>query len=258
MQRPPHPVTSHIAIVPAYNEAGAIAGTVGDIRRHAPGFDVVVVDDGSTDATADVAMDAGAKVIRLPFNLGIGGAMQTGYQYALEHGYDVAVQVDGDGQHDARHIHDLLAELRSSSRVNMVTGSRFLSVDRSGYRSSACRRLGIRLFARVLSTITGRQVTDPTSGFRMTDRRGIELFAQDYPHDYPEVEAVLMVHAHRLVASELPVEMRPRLSGHSSINSTQSAYYMLKVLLAVFVGMLRARPAIDAGDDAPVAAQPTI
>jgi glycosyltransferase involved in cell wall biosynthesis len=251
-------VSTHLAIVPAYNEAGAIAGTVADIRRHAPGFDIVVVDDGSTDATAEVAADAGATVVRLPFNLGIGGAMQAGYQYALERGYDIAVQVDGDGQHDARHIQDLLAELRSRAGVNMVTGSRFLARDGEGYRSSVARRLGIRVFARVLSMITGRQVTDPTSGFRMTDRRGIELFAHDYPHDYPEVEAVLMVHAHRLVAVEVPVEMRPRVSGRSSINSTQSAYYMLKVLLAVFVGMLRARPAVDAGDDAPVAAQPTI
>jgi glycosyltransferase involved in cell wall biosynthesis len=251
-------VTTLLAIVPAYNEAGAIAGTIADIRTHAPDFDVVVVDDGSTDRTAHVATAAGAHVIRLPFNLGIGGAMQTGYQYALDRGYDVAVQVDGDGQHDARHISDLLAHLRSRPDMNMVTGSRFLSRDGSGYRSSAYRRLGIRFFASVLSLITRRPVTDPTSGFRMTDRRGIELFARDYPHDYPEVEAVLMVHAHRLAADEIPVEMRARRSGRSSINSTQSAYYMLKVVLAVFVGMMRAKPAVEAGDDAPVAAELTI
>jgi glycosyltransferase involved in cell wall biosynthesis len=251
-------VSTLLAIVPAYNEAGAIAGTIADIRTHAPDFDILVLDDGSTDRTARVAAGAGAHVIRLPFNLGIGGAMQTGYQYALDHGYDVAVQVDGDGQHDARHIGDLLAHLRSRADMNMVTGSRFLARDRSGYRSSAPRRLGIRFFAGVLSLLTRRTVTDPTSGFRMTDRRGIELFARDYPHDYPEVEAVLMVHAHRLVADEIPVEMRPRRTGRSSINSTQSAYYMLKVLLAVFVGMLRAKPAVEAGDDAPVVAELTI
>jgi len=251
-------VSKLLAIVPAYNEAGAIAGTIGDIRTHAPDFDIVVVDDGSTDRTAYVATAADAHVIRLPFNLGIGGAMQTGYQYALDHGYDVAVQIDGDGQHDARHIADLLAHLRTHPEMNMVTGSRFLSRDGAGYRSSACRRLGIRLFAGMLSLLTRRSVTDPTSGFRMTDRRGIELFARDYPHDYPEVEAVLMVHAHRLVADEIPVEMRARRSGRSSINSTQSAYYMLKVVLAVFVGMLRAKPTVEAGDDAPVAAELTI
>ena len=247
-----------LAIVPAYNEAGAIAETVSEIRRHAPEFDVIVVDDGSTDQTGHLAAAAGARVISHPFNLGIGGAVQSGYQFALEHRYDVAVQVDGDGQHDPRHIPVLLSHLRENPEINMVTGSRFLSRTGEGYRSSISRRLGIRIFSGVLSLVTRRKVTDPTSGFRMTDRRGIELFARDYPHDYPEVEAVLMVHAHRLVADEIAVEMRPRRSGRSSINSTQSAYYMLKVLLAVFVGMLRAKPAVDAGDDAPVAAELTI
>jgi len=251
------PVNKLLVIVPAYNEAGAIAGTVRDVHRHAPSFDVLVVDDGSTDPTADIAAEAGAQVIRLPFNLGIGGAVQAGYQYALEHGYDVAVQVDGDG-HDARHINDLLEYLRTHREVNMVTGSRFLALDGDGYRSSTCRRIGIRLFARVLSMVTGRPVTDPTSGFRMTDRRGIELFARDYPHDYPEVEAVVLVHANRLVSGELPVQMRARTSGRSSIGSTQSVYYMVKVLLAVFVGMLRARPAIEVGDEAPVVAESSI
>jgi hypothetical protein len=124
----------------------------------------------------------------------------------------------------------------------MVTGSRFLEPDAAGYRSSAARRVGIRVFARVVSLITRRRVTDPTSGFRMTDRHGIELFARDYPHDYPEVEAILLMHAHRLGSCEIPVLMRPRLTGESAISSTQSVYYMLKVLLAVFVGLFRTRP----------------
>jgi glycosyltransferase involved in cell wall biosynthesis len=247
-----------LAIVPAYNEAACIAGTIADIHRHAPEFDVLVVDDGSTDETTGAAIAAGARVVRHPFNLGIGGAVQTGYQFACEHDYDVAVQVDGDGQHDARHIADLLEHLSGDPELNMVTGSRFLAEDGDGYRSSASRRVGIRIFAGVLSLIVGRRVTDPTSGFRMTDRRGIELFARDYPHDYPEVEAVLMVHAHRLRSSEHPVRMRDRRTGRSSINSTRSAYYMIKVLLAIFVGLLRARPAIEAGDRAPVAAEHTI
>ncbi len=252
-------MTKHLAIVPAYNESGAIASTIADINEHAPGFDVLVVDDGSTDATARVAGDAGAKVLRHPFNLGIGGAVQSGYQYALEHGYDVAIQVDGDGQHDARHIPELLAELSSCPGLNLVTGSRFLAErDGDGYRSSASRRLGIRIFARILSLVVGRPVTDPTSGFRMADRRAIELFARDYPHDYPEVEAVLMVHAHRLESSELPVSMRARQTGRSSINASQSVFYMVKVLLALFVGLLRARPVIAPGDDAPVRAEPAI
>ena len=251
-------MTKHLAIVPAYNESGAIASTVADIHEHAPDFDVLVVDDGSTDTTSEVAKDAGAKVLRHPFNLGIGGAVQSGYQYALEHDYDIAIQVDGDGQHDARHIPELLGELHSRPGLNLITGSRFLADDGHGYRSSASRRLGIRIFSRILSLVVGRPVTDPTSGFRMADRRGIELFARDYPHDYPEVEAVLMVHAHRLESDEFPVRMRARQTGVSSINASQSAFYMIKVLLAVFVGLLRARPTVQAGDDAPVHAEHTI
>ena len=251
-------MSTFLAIVPAYNEAGAIAGTVGEIRRHAPEFDVVVVDDGSTDETNRLAAAAGARVISHPFNLGIGGAVQSGYQFALERGYDVAVQVDGDGQHDPRHIPVLLSHLRENPDINMVTGSRFLSRTGEGYRSSVSRRLGIRIFSGVLSLVTRRRVTDPTSGFRMTDRRGIELFARDYPHDYPEVEAVVMVHAHRLRSAEVPVTMRPRTSGVSSINATGSVIYMIKVLLAIFVGLFRARPVVDPGDRAPVAAEASI
>jgi glycosyltransferase involved in cell wall biosynthesis len=235
-----------LAIVPAHNEVEAIASTIAAIRQWAPDFDVLVIDDGSTDATAERASSTGAAVLRLPFNLGIGGAMQSGYIYALEREYEVAVQVDGDGQHDPRHIRDLLERLSGDPELNMVTGSRFLDHGAAGYRSTLIRRVGIRVFSGLVSLITARRVTDPTSGFRMTNRRGIELFARDYPHDYPEVEAILLMHFHRLHSCEIPVVMRPRLTGESAISSTQSVYYMAKVLLAVFVGLFRARPSAGA------------
>jgi glycosyltransferase involved in cell wall biosynthesis len=253
----PSAMSRNLAIVPAHNEVGAIASTIEALRRWAPDFDVLVVDDGSSDATAERASAAGATVLRLPFNLGIGGAMQSGYIYAREHAYDVAVQVDGDGQHDPRHIHDLVERLRSDPKLNMVTGSRFIEPAGDGYRSSAARRVGIRVFARVVSLITRQRVTDPTSGFRMTNRRGIELFARDYPHDYPEVEAILLMHTHHLRSCEIPVVMRPRLTGKSAISSTQSVYYMIKVLLAVFVALFRTRPTSEAVETAVPAAERT-
>jgi glycosyltransferase involved in cell wall biosynthesis len=247
----------YLAIVLALNEVDAIAQTVSEIRRSAPEFDVLVVDDASTDRTAAAARAAGATVLRLPFNLGIGGAMQAGYIYATEHGYDVAVQVDGDGQHDARYIPQLLERLKARPEVNMVTGSRFLDSSGEGYRSSAARRVGIRLFARVVSMISRQRVTDPTSGFRMADRHAIGLFARDYPHDYPEVEAILLMHSHRLASCEIPVQMRARTTGSSAISSLQAGYYMVKVLLAVFIGVFRSRPTAVAteGEDPPVLAE---
>jgi hypothetical protein len=248
----------HLAIVPALNEADSVADTVRSIRERAPDFDVLVVDDGSTDETARQAGGAGAAVLRLPFNLGIGGAMQAGYIYALDNDYEVAVQVDGDGQHDPSHIADLLERLNADRQLNMVTGSRFLAASGDGFQSSAARRVGIRIFSMVVSAITRQRVTDPTSGFRMTNRRGIELFARDYPHDYPEVEAILLMHAHRLRSCEIPVVMRPRVSGVSAISSTQSVYYMVKVLLAVFVGLFRRRPTIEPRDAPPVFAESAI
>jgi glycosyltransferase involved in cell wall biosynthesis len=229
-----------IAIVPAYNEEGMVGRVVREIRRQAPDFDVVVVDDGSADRTAAEAERAGATVIHHPFNLGIGGAVQSGFKYALAHGYDVAAQVDGDGQHKPAHLADLLRELQTDGVADMVCGSRFL--EDPGYKVPIGRRLGNLVFSVVLSLIVRRRITDPTSGFRATNRHGIELFARDYPHDYPEVEAILMLHAHRLRLTEVPVRMNARGFGRSSIDYPRSAYYMAKVLLAIFVGLFRRRP----------------
>jgi glycosyltransferase involved in cell wall biosynthesis len=241
-----------LAIVPAYNEEGSVARVVSAIHEQCPDFDVLVVDDGSTDSTAELAERAGAKVIRHPFNLGIGGAVQSGYQYAQRNAYDLAAQVDADGQHDPRYLPDLTAALCADDEVDMVTGSRFR--ENAGYKVPRVRRIGIALFSALMSVIVRQRVTDPTSGFRMTNRRGIELFARDYPHDYPEVEAILLMHAHRLRMREVPVRMSERLAGRSSITNPLSAYYMVKVLLAVIVGLFRSRPSVEPGAEAPVAA----
>ncbi len=248
-------MNQNLAIVPAHNEEEAIGSTIAAIRRWAPDFDVLVIDDGSTDRTGEVAAAAGAKVLRMPYNLGIGGGVQAGYIYAKENGYEVAVQVDGDGQHDPHQIGDLLACLEANPGLNVVTGSRFLDPDGEGYRSSAARRVGIRIFARVLSMVTGQKVTDPTSGFRLADRRGIELFANDYPIDYPEVEAIMLMHTNRLRSREIPVVMGPRLTGESAISTPQSVYYMVKVLLAVFVSLFRKRPVREAAPTSPAIEQ---
>lgn len=236
-----------LAIVPAYNEAGMVGRVVRDLHRHAPDFDVLVVDDGSTDATAAEAEARGAIVIRHPFNLGIGGAVQSGYKYALENGYDVAAQVDGDGQHKPSDLEALLHELHTEGEADMVCGSRFRGDP--GYKVPLGRRVGNRIFSILMSRIVRQKITDPTSGFRITNRYGIELFARDYPHDYPEVEAILMLHAHRLRIREVPVQMNARGYGRSSIDHPRSAYYMAKVLLAIFIGLFRRRPTpIDEAD----------
>ncbi len=229
-----------LAIVPAYNEGGMVARVVRDIHRAAPGFDVVVIDDGSTDATAAEARAEGATVVRHPYNLGIGGAVQSGYKYALRNDYDVAVQVDGDGQHKPEYIPEMVAALHTTGEeADMVYGSRFRG--EPGYEVPLGRRLGNMIFSVVLSAITRQKITDPTSGFRMTNRRATELFARDYPHDYPEVEALLMLHANRLRIHEVQVQMNARGFGQSSIDYPRSAFYMLKVLLALFVGLFRRR-----------------
>lgn len=226
-----------VAIVPAYREEGAIAGVVEGIRAFDPTIDVVVVDDGSPDGTAAAAAAAGARVVRLPFNLGIGAAVQTGFRFALERGYDVAVRLDGDGQHDPAELTGLLAALEQGD-ADVVTGSRFVGGD-GVYRPPLARRIGIVWFAKLVSLLTRQRVTDTTSGFQALNRRGISLFARDYPSDYPEVEATLLVLRSRLRLVEVPVVMREREHGSSSITFFSSIYYVFKVTLALLVAMGR-------------------
>lgn len=233
----------YVAIVPAYNESATIVGVLEGLRRQAPRFDAVVVDDGSVDGTDQLANDAGATVLRLPFNVGIGGAVQTGFVYAREHGYRFLAQVDGDGQHDSTELERLIATMEQEN-VDMVCGSRFLADERD-YRATIARRTGIRIFALLLSRIVGIRVSDPTSGFRLYNERAIELFAREYPHDYPEVEAVALLHRHRLRMCEVPVRMFTRGGGVSSISAARACYYMIKVLLALFIGLGRRRMVVD-------------
>jgi hypothetical protein len=234
-------MTSRIlAVVPAYNEAGAVGRVVDELRAYDQGLDVVVVDDASTDDTAAVAEAHGARVLTLPFNVGIGGAVQTGFRYALERDYEIAVRLDGDGQHDAAELPKLLAPLRQGE-ADLVIGSRFVGPEGS-YRPPLARRIGIRVFARLVSLLGGQRVTDTTSGFLALDRVGIELFASEYPHDYPEVEATLVALRSGLRLTQVQVDMRERETGTSSITFVRSLYYVVKVTLAVLVASLRRYP----------------
>jgi hypothetical protein len=228
-----------LAIVPAYNEQDSIGTVLEEIRAAEPDLHVVVVNDASVDRTAAIAARAGVTVLNLPFNVGIGGAMQTGYQYALEHGFELAIQVDGDGQHDPREIGRVLEPILDG-RADLVVGTRF--VEGGGYRGTRLRRLGIRIFAGVVSLLVGQRVSDTTSGFRAVNRKALRLFAAQYPQDYPEVESVVLLSRHGLRMLEVPVQMRVRETGSSSITALRSVYYMVKVLLALFIGLFRRYP----------------
>ena len=225
-----------IAIVPAFNEEKSVGGVIDEIRGFDPDFEVVVVDDGSRDKTAGIAAARGAHVVRLPFNLGIGCAVQTGFRFAYEHGFQLAVRLDGDGQHDPAQLPALLEPVLAGE-ADIAIGSRFAA--KGGYRSTRSRRFGIGILARTVSALVRQRVTDPTSGFQALNRHGIVLFAADYPHDYPEVEATVMLFKHRLRLKEVPVAMRERAAGQSSIGALRSIYYMVKVLLAIFVALFR-------------------
>jgi glycosyltransferase involved in cell wall biosynthesis len=233
-----------VAVVPAWNEEGAIGGVVDEIRAFDPAIEVVVVDDASTDRTADVAEEHGATVLRLLFNVGIGGAVQTGFRYARDAGYDTAVRLDGDGQHDAAELPKLLGPLRAG-KADLVIGSRFVAPGGT-YRPPLARRLGIRVFAALVSLLARERVTDTTSGFVGLNRRGIELFASEYPHDYPEVEATLVALRSGLRLHQVQVDMRERQAGTSSITFVRSLYYIVKVTLALLVASLRRYPRVEA------------
>ncbi|HHJ7306819.1 TPA: glycosyltransferase family 2 protein, partial [Streptococcus pyogenes] len=213
-----------------------IVNTIRTIESDAPDFDYIIIDDCSTDNTLAICQKQGFNVISLPINLGIGGAVQTGYRYAQRCGYDVAVQVDGDGQHNPCYLEKMVEVLVQSS-VNMVIGSRFIT--KEGFQSSFARRIGIKYFTWLIALLTGKKITDATSGLRLIDRSLIERFANHYPDDYPEPETVVDVLVSHFKVKEIPVVMNERQGGVSSISLTKSVYYMIKVTLAILVVRLK-------------------
>lgn len=223
-----------IVIVPAYNEEHNLPELLQRLRDICPEYDVVVVNDCSYDNTLKICNDFGVDVINLPVNLGIGGAVQAGYIYARYKGYDFAVQVDGDGQHDPKFIKLLFSELEKGASI--CVGSRFISGE--GFQSSRLRRLGIKYFSSLIYLFTGQRIKDPTSGFRACDKNAIKLFSADYPRDYPEPESLVNAAKHNLKISEIPVIMHPRAQGKSSITNIKSVYYMIKVTLAIIIASI--------------------
>ena len=227
---------SVLVIVPAYNEEGAVGHVVKSLLEVLADTPIVVIDDGSQDATAEVAQAAGAEVFRLPHHLGLGGAVQTGYRFAFEHGFDRVVRVDGDGQHNPGDILTLL-EAMDEGGYDVVTGSRYLSPNQ--YPVQRLRRFGSQIFSWVLYPILGRRITDPTSGFVAVNRRALEVFSRSFPLEYPEIEALVVLKRKALSFREVPIKMFPRYSGRSTINTWTAAYYMVRVLLGVFVNVIK-------------------
>ncbi len=227
-----------LVIIPAYNESGNIDKTINDIKQNAPDFDYVIINDCSTDKTLEVLRKKGYNYLNLPINLGIGGAVQTGYRYAYYHGYDMAVQFDGDGQHNAAYL-DEMAEVLVETDSDMVIGSRF--IEKEGFQSSGLRRVGIGFFTKLIKMLTKKVITDPTSGMRIVNRRLLEVFTNDYPKDYPEPESTVTALSKGYKITEIPVKMNEREEGASSISNLKGVYYMIKVSIAIIIARLNNR-----------------
>ncbi|MBR4983281.1 MAG: glycosyltransferase family 2 protein [Lachnospiraceae bacterium] len=221
-----------LLIIPAYNEAENIERVVDNIIENFPQYDYIVVNDGSSDSTRNVCRQRGYQYLNLSINLGIGGAVQTGYKYAQDKGYEIAVQIDGDGQHDIAYLEKMLPYLESGE-ADVVIGSRF--IEKEGFQSSATRRTGIKILSFMIWLCTGRKVKDVTSGFRAVNKKFIDIYSVNYPMDYPEPEAIVSAVMHGGNVKECPVVMREREKGTSSINFMKSIYYMIKVTLAIIV-----------------------
>ena len=225
-----------LVIIPAFNEEGNLEKTIKDIKDNAPDFDYVIINDCSTDKTLEMCRGHGFSYLNLPVNLGIGGAVQTGYRYAYYHGYDIAVQFDGDGQHSASHLEDMVTTL-IDTESDMVIGSRF--IEKEGFQSSGLRRIGIKYFTGLIKILTGKTITDPTSGMRMVNKKLLEKFTDEYPKDYPEPESVVTILSEKYKVTEIPVVMNEREEGVSSISLKNSVYYMIKVSFAILIARMK-------------------
>lgn len=222
-----------LIIIPAYNEEASIASAVQSVIT--AGYDYLIINDGSKDRTLEICRENGFNVLNLPRNLGIGGAVQAGHLYALKYGYDIDIQFDGDGQHDAAYLTNLVSAIEQGADI--AIGSRYLR-DNSGFKSTAMRRIGIKWLSLWIHLFSRHTVTDATSGFRACGKRAIELFSRTYPHDYPEPESIVTALSHGLKVTEVPVVMHERQGGKSSISPLSGAYYMIKVTLAIAISAL--------------------
>ncbi len=225
-----------IVIIPAYNEEGGIVKTVTDVMENAKDFDYVVINDCSKDNTLEICNEHNFNVVNLPVNMGIGGGVQTGYMYAYRNGYDIAVQFDGDGQHNASYLDNMSKKLIEDN-LDMVIGSRYIK--KEGFQSSGMRRMGIKYFTGLIKLLTGKKITDPTSGMRMINRKIMKQFSEEYPKDYPEPESVVTILKEGAKVEEIPVKMNAREEGVSSISPSKSIYYMVKVSIAVLIAAIR-------------------
>ena len=225
-----------LIIIPAYNEEATLGAVIDDVHKALPDATVLVVNDGSLDNTSAIAKEHGAKLLTHPFNMGIGATVQTGYKYAVARDYDIAIQVDADGQHPPEQIEHLIEPILEG-RADVVIGSRFLG--QGDYKPSLARSVGIAIFSKIVSFILSEKITDTTSGFRAANKKAIKFLEGCYPDDYPEVEALVLLHKKRFAIIEVPVTMAERKGGESSITTGKSAYYMVKVLLAIMVDLIK-------------------
>lgn len=231
-----------LLIIPAYNEEKSILNTVNTIidynKKNKTNYDYVVINDGSKDKTEEILTNNKLNHIKLIQNLGIGGAVQTGYKYALLNDYDIAIQYDGDGQHDVSYVKDIVKPI-IDGEANMVIGSRFVDSKLEGFKSSAARRMGIKLISGFIKLLTFKKVYDPTSGFRASDRKLIEFFSKNYPIEYPEPVSEVTVLKMKLKVKEVPVKMKERQGGKSSIHAWKNVYYMINVFIAMFIESIK-------------------